>query len=584
MKFLETTIILFTLMVSFVGCTSSPTADSSMVESSYSGEIESFYVTPTRIITQSAQVENAKVLLQEGRHQAYTGLQNLCVMENNEAGRAFIVLDFGKEWHGGISLFTGINSTKEAIKVRIRLGESVSEAMSELGGELNATNDHAIRDWVQYLPWCGQVQVGNSGFRFASIELLDNDVELRLREISAVAVERNLEYKGSFESNDERLNQIWKTGARTVHLNMQQYLWDGPKRDRLVWVGDMHPEVRTILSVFGTQDVVPHSLDFIKDTTPLPHWMNGISSYSMWWIIIHHEWYMHSGDLSLLQENKDYILGLLDHLSKFVDAEGCENLNGVRFLDWPTKADTPSVHAGLQSMMVMTFEVGKELAKILDAEDKCSKYDDVLTLLRNHSVEIPHRKSPAALMSIAELADSHNVCENYLLVDSVQDISTFYGYYVLNALGDAGYCTQALDIIRIYWGAMLDLGATTFWEDFDIDWIKNAARIDEIVPEGKIDIHSAYGAYCYKGFRHSLCHGWASGPTAWLTQYVLGVEVVEPGCKVIKIDPHLGDLDWVKGTYPTPHGSVLIEHRKDDTGKIITQVDAPEGIRCIVVD
>lgn len=27
---------------------------------------------------------------------------------------------------------------------------------------------------------------------------------------------------------------------------------------------------------------------------------------------------------------------------------------------------------------------------------------------------------------------------------------------------------------------MLDLGATTFWEDFDINWKKNAARIDEL--------------------------------------------------------------------------------------------------------
>jgi hypothetical protein len=63
---------------------------------------------------------------------------------------------------------------------------------------------------------------------------------------------------------------------------------------------------------------------------------------------------------------------------------------------------------------------------------------------------------------------------------------------------------------------MLDLGATTFWEDFDFAWTDNAARIDELVPAGKKDVHGGYGAYCYIGFRHSLCHGWASGPTAWL--------------------------------------------------------------------
>ena len=56
-------------------------------------------------------------------------------------------------------------------------------------------------------------------------------------------------------SNDERLNRIWQTGAYTVHLNMQDYLWDGIKRDRLVWIGDMGPETMTVLSVFGNQDI-----------------------------------------------------------------------------------------------------------------------------------------------------------------------------------------------------------------------------------------------------------------------------------------------------------------------------------------
>lgn len=85
----------------------------------------------------------------------------------------------------------------------------------------------------------------------------------------------------------------------------------------------------------------------------------------------------------------------------------------------------------------------------------------------------------------------------------------------------AGNYEGALERIREYWGAMLDLGATTFWEDFDMAWLP-AGRIDEPVPAGMRDLHRECGAYCYKGFRHSLCHGWASGPTAWLTEYVLG--------------------------------------------------------------
>jgi hypothetical protein len=149
-------------------------------------------------------------------------------------------------------------------------------------------------------------------------------------------------------------------------------------------------------------------------------------------------------------------------------------------------------------------------------------------------------------------------------------------------MAKAGDYEGAMDMIRTFWGAMLDLGATTFWEDFNIDWLReDVAPIDELVPPGKKDIHGDFGAYCYTGFRHSLCHGWASGPTAWLSNHVLGVEVVEPGCKVLRIVPHLGDLDWAEGTFPTPYGEVRISHRKTAGGKVDTSIKAPKSVRII---
>ena len=82
---------------------------------------------------------------------------------------------------------------------------------------------------------------------------------------------------------------------------------------------------------------------------------------------------------------------------------------------------------------------------------------------------------------------------------------------------------------------MLDYGATTFWEDFDLDWTNNAARIDELTPPGKKDLHSNFGACFYVGHRHSLCQGWASGPTAFLSQTVLGVRPLKPGFRRVRI-------------------------------------------------
>ena len=128
---------------------------------------------------------------------------------------------------------------------------------------------------------------------------------------------------------------------------------------------------------------------------------------------------------------------------------------------------------------------------------------------------------------------------------------------------------------------MLSLGATTFWEDFNIDWTKNANRIDELPREGKIDVHATYGEYCYVKLRHSLCHGWASGPTPWLSKHILGIKILEPGMTKIKIEPNLGDLQWAKGTFPTPYGVISVEHTKGKDGKIKTTIDAPEKIQVI---
>ena len=124
---------------------------------------------------------------------------------------------------------------------------------------------------------------------------------------------------------------------------------------------------------------------------------------------------------------------------------------------------------------------------------------------------------------------------------------------------------------------MLDLGATTFWEDFDIDWVPGAARIDEITPEGMKDIHGDFGRFCYQQFRHSLCHGWASGPTPFLMEKIGGIEILEPGCKKLRVAPNPAELDWFKVEYPTPYGNVKVAYSKE-TG---VSVEAPEGVEIV---
>ena len=217
----------------------------------------------------------------------------------------------------------------------------------------------------------GYFDTPESGFRFLNIELLDEEAEIGLKAVFGVLIVRDIEYRGSFESSDKLLDKIFSTAAYTAHLNMQEYLWDGVKRDRLVWIGDMHPEIMTICSIFGDNDVVRRSLDLSRDVTPIGSWMV-FPSYSMWWMMCHFDYYMQNGDIKYLSEQGEYMSGLVDSLISFISDDGRENLPDP-FLDWPTRADKDATHAGIQGLFVMTMEAAEYLFTELGNSEYASK-------------------------------------------------------------------------------------------------------------------------------------------------------------------------------------------------------------------
>ena len=524
------------------------------------------FVRPTRVVWHTDGIDVASLLAEHGQP---------CALKYSGDDAPGFVLDFGREIHGGIRIANGPSADHRPIPVRVRFGESVSETM------LEPNNDHAIHDHFITIPWYGYHEAGTTGFRFVRIDLLEPGTQVELKEVLATFTFRDIEYVGDFRCNDERLNTIWHTGAYAVHLCMQDMLWDGIKRDRLVWIGDMHPETMVINTVFGANDIVPQSLDYVRDQTPLPGWMNGISSYSDWWVLIQHTWYRYHGNLDYLKAQRDYLLPLLTQLREQIDDHNSEKMGNVRFLDWPSSENNDAIHMGLHSLLIMTLDAGAELCDILGESNDAKACRDAVVRLRTHRPLATDSKQANALLALSGLADAKEINAQVLGQDPFHGLSTFYGYYVLQARAMAGDYQGCLDVMRTYWGKMLDLGATTFWEDFNLDWTTNAAGIDDLVPEGKDDIHGDFGAYCYLGLRHSLCHGWASGPTAWMSEHVLGIRPLEPGFRKVLVAPRLGDLEFAQGRFPTPHGPITVEHRAKADGMIETKIDAPSGVEVV---
>ena len=534
-------------------------------------------IFPVRIVKVSGNVSCSETLLEKKELQITTNEPETAVLSNKKYGkRAEIILDFGKELHGKIRILTYTIDGEAPAKIRVTYGESVSEAMSDIGYK-GSTNDHATRDTVFSFPEFSDISLNESGFRFARLSLISKNTTVRLKSVAAVSVLRDIPYLGSFRCSDELLNKIYDTCAYTCHLNMQQYIWDGIKRDRLVWVGDMHPEMLTVRTVFGANNIINKSLNFMREQTPLPLWMNGMPTYSLWWLHILYDWYFYTGDAELLEDNKSYATQLIRIIVNLVNDDGTENLPSY-FLDWPCN-NKPQGVTGSRALLAIALESSAALSEIFNENELKNACLFKKNCLLKTVPESYGAKQVTAMLSLADWKDKNEAAKD-ILSGGASGWSTFMSYYLLKAAKHHGM-NETLDALKEYYGGMLDMGATSFWEDFDISWLNNAAPIDKEVPQGKSDIHGDNGAFCYKGLRHSLCHGWSSAPTAFLAEEVLGINIIEAGCKKIRISPDLGSLDFAEGTFPTPYGILYVKCTKEEN-RIKIEYNAPENIDIIL--
>ena len=493
-----------------------------------------------------------------------------------------LIVDFGRELHGGVELGMSPNGTAGA-RLRLRFGESVSETMSTIGDGKHATNDHAMRDLELQVPRFGSIQVGNTGFRFLRIDLVSGG-DAGFEFVRAISLMRPMKRIGSFRSSDERLNRVFETAVRTVHLCCQDHLWDGIKRDRLVWMGDLHPEVVAVLNVFGAHGIVSGSLDYMAATATPDKWMHGMPTYTLWWVRVMAEWYRYTGDAAYVRRHAEYLektFARIASLMKDGKWHAGENANAY-FLDWPTLHNPSASVAGTQGLAFLAAKDAALLAEAAGLPNVAAQASKMADGLSSLHPDPNGAKSAAAMLALSGLRTPREMFDGVLGMNGHKGVSTFYGYYMLEGMSAAGEHQRALDTVRDYWGGMLDMGATSFWEDFDLAWTNNALRVDEMPVSGKKDVHGDFGQFCYPGFRHSLCHGWSSGPASWCINRILGIRPVGIGCRIVEVKPFLGDLEWAEGAMALPDGRVVsVRVQKRPDGTLDVRVNAPPGVEIV---
>lgn len=526
-------------------------------------------------ILASEGLTDAKVLIKNAENETHPFLYPTCIM--NKGG--FLIVDFGREICGRLHVLFGVHNAQA--NIRIRLGESVAETCAEIG-ENNAGNYHSLRDNVYSIVSWGDISTGESGFRFARIDNVSSEpVSFEL--VYAEESENGLTPCGDFACSDDKLNKIYKTAEKTISLCVREDdIWDGIKRDRVFWMGDFYPELLAAYLIYGDIPQFEKVLNKVKYFDG--HWVNDMPSYSAWWIICLEKYLELSDNENYVKNALPYVDKIVNDFSVIIGEKGEVSYKNSKlkyfcgnefFIDWPTNGQSDS-EIGWRYLILYAMKSAQNIYKRFGRDAK--KADIIAKNLNEYDYKPSKFKQITALGVLAGKISAAEA-KPLLKQGGVGGMTTFMSFAIIEALRIVGEGEFALSVIKDYFGAMLELGATTFWEDFDIDWLNdNPLPLDAMPEKGRKNIHADYGKFCYLGLRHSLCHGWSCGFIDFLYKYVLGVMPTKSGYKEIKIEPHLCGLVRVEGKIPTKYGVICVKHELKNE-KIETTAKIPDGIK-----
>ncbi|MFV0560360.1 MAG: alpha-rhamnosidase [Enterococcus sp.] len=451
-----------------------------------------------------------------------------------------IVLDLGDHYVGNFSVT--IDSVGSPMDAPLYLRIKFAEVASELFSNSEEYDGWLSKSWIQEeyihldtLPTTLELPRRYAA-RFIELDVIDSSPKWKAKFTQPLFVAQSsvsLEQAPKIVIDDPLLERIYTVSVKTLQDCMQTIFEDGPKRDRRLWIGDLRLQalanyatfedeelVKRCLYLFGgmttEEGKIPANVFTMKQVVPDDTFL---FDYSLFFAVILFDYVQYTQDRVVLTDLYDVAKKEIDLAIKQVDAVGRLNLSEEWpvFVDWSN--DFEKSTAG-QAIMIYTLKRFIQLADIMGDSD-IENYRVIVGKMEEFSRESLFDESQQQFiiektgevniasqvwMCLAEVMDQK--MNRQILTKMINEqfpiknIATPYMYHhVVEALFEAELDEEAIKLMKEYWGAMVELGADTFWEAFK--------------PENPE--FSPYGSPIVS----SYCHAWSCTPAYLIQKYVL---------------------------------------------------------------
>lgn len=435
------------------------------------------------------------------------------------------------------------------------------------------------------------------GFRYIKVEGIEN---IELSDFTACVLHTDMQVTGSFQCSNEMVNQLQSNIQWGQRGNFLDIPTDCPQRDeRLGWTGDAQVFSKTAsynmnTALFFTKWLHDLKSEQTKEFGPphvVPNILDNQDAAAAWSdaaTIIPWTVYQVYEDQRVLEEQYESMKGYIDYITEHCGENGLWQ-TGFQYGDWlaldkeesADRTGATDKYLVANAYYAYSTKIVYQTAEILEYKEDAKKYKDLYEeILRKFNQEyitatgrmVSETQTGCILALYFNLAEEKyrkRITESLKtnLANHKNHLATgFVGTpYLCHTLSENGLHDLAGNIFlkEDYpsWLYAVKKGATTIWE-----------RWNSIMPDGSFD----------ESGMNSLNHYAYGSIGDWLYEKLAGIQNVEPGYKVLKIEPKfIKGITSVDATFESVYGTIRSAWCCQD-GKITVDVTVPANTQAYI--